>query len=361
MFSTVFQRRARCVFGVLASLGALAALCPAQGYAGERRPESPASSLFSAEWAPGLLSQTLPFVVMRPNGRVTLASRAARRLFGLGEEESVNLLKRVEGSPAAAAFYRACRYPFERSETFSASFPGTGGQRRLFRMESSPMGGGSGLTGVALHDLTAEESPVHARLRDRMHAAASSMENPLTVLSGWLEMLAQEAVSPETLRRALPAMERQLDTLHAVARGLTQVSEAGCVLLGEFDLAPVVQDAADALAPRMVESGSSLELSYSETPFLLHGDSWLWLQMTEALLGSVLPQGETRHLSFTATRSFRRTVIELASDGPSCWSRRGEARELSLVRAAVRAQRGEFVCETRSRGIHCYRLTFPAA
>ncbi len=307
-----------------------------------------------------LLAEGFPFILIRPNGRIVMASRSARRLFGLAEDGGGNILSLTAGTPAHDALRRSLRNPFERRECFRACFPGSGGETRLYRMESSPMGEGEG-AGIVLRDITRAAGGTPATFEvARMAATARSMAGPLTVLAGWLETAQETAavLSPPVLR----AMGRQVELLKGISAELSaqRPDPSSHLLLGEFDLTRVAQDAADSLAARMLETGSRLEFHYSETPFLLRGDSMLWQQLAGELLGSTLALGGARRLRFSATRSPQHAVIEISSDGPAAWATaQGGGSRLELVRAAVRAQRGEFTCEpTHSDGAR-YRLTFP--
>ncbi len=302
-----------------------------------------------------LLAEGLPFVIIRPSGRIVMASRSARRLLGLGTEGG-NLLTLTEGTDAHAAIRRAVNHPFERMETFCIAFPGTEGEERRYRMDTSPMGGG-GATGIILKDITNATPYTRAALNvARMAVTAGSMAGPLSVLSGWLETAqeTEEVLSPAVLR----AMGRQVALLKKISAelGAEQGGAPSHLLLGEFDLLPIVQDAADELAARMVKTGSHLEFHYSETPFIVHGDSLLWQQLTGELLGSTLLGDEARRLRFTAERMPTQLVIEIESDGPARWEM---PRRLELVRSAVRAQHGEFACEELApQGVR-YTLRFP--
>ncbi len=309
--------------------------------------------------APALLvAEGLPFIIVRPSGRIAMASRSARRLFSLRPGAGANLLDVTAGSAAHGAVRRALASPFEREEYFCARFPGTRGELHLYRMESTPMAEEDS-TGIVLRDVThpADEQPGDAEAR--MVQAASSMAGPLSVLSGWLETASEQGatLSPSALR----AMERQVARLKELSADLGG-EQAGCpLLLDSFSLAPVVQRAADRLAPRMVETGSCLELNYSESPCMLRGEAYLCQQLVGELLGSMLSEAAARQLRLSAERRGEQLVIEISSDGPSLWQAvpEGERSRLELVQAAVRAQHGEL--EQESTGSHGarYRLSFP--
>ncbi len=306
-----------------------------------------------------LVAEGLPFIIIRPSGRIAMASRSARRLFALRSGVGGNLLSLTSGTEAHEALRRALASPFERTEYFRMAFPGSEGEPRLYRMESAPMAEADA-TGIVLRDVT-HSAEDHAPTVDaRMAEAASSMAGPLSVLSGWLETASEPGatLSPSALR----AMERQVARLRELSAGLSEESADSSLLLGSFELAPVVQRAADQLAARMVETGSRLELSYGETPFMLRGDAALWQQLVGELLGSILRAPGARQLSLSAVYHGQQAVIDIASDGPASWDApdsSGRSR-LELVYTAVRAQRGEMEYDAAQPHGTRYRLIFPA-
>ncbi len=309
------------------------------------------------EYSAVLVGEGLPFIIIRPSGRIAMASRSARRLFGLSLRGSGNLLSLTAGTDAQDALRRAVCYPFERTEHFWAAFPGSGGEKRLYRMETSPMAEGDA-TGIVLRDITHAAPELTPASDSRMVDVASSMAGPLSVLSGWLETAHEpgSTLSPAAIR----AMERQVSLLKEVSAGMGVEQGGSSLIMDEFDLAPVVQDAADQLALRMVETGSMLEFNYSETPFMLRGDAALWQQLAGELLMSTLHEPEARQLRLTAERRGHEAVIELLSDGPAFWKAQPDGRSpLETVRAAVRAQHGEFAYEQTANQGTRYRLSFP--
>ncbi len=304
-----------------------------------------------------LLAEGLPFIIIRPSGRIAMVSRSARRLFALRPGVGGNLLSLTAGSDAQEALRRALASPYERTEYFRVAFPGTAGEERLYRMESTPMAEVDA-TGIVLRDITHRMEDEPASSDSRMAEAVSSMAGPLSVLSGWLETASEPGatLSPAALR----AMERQVERLKALSAGWGAETAECPLLLGRFELAPEVQRAADRLAPRMVETGSRLELSYDETPFMLRGDRTMCRQLVGELLASTLSGQEARRLRLTATRHGQQVWVDIASDGPAAWEAEGNRSRLELVRAAVRAQNGELEDDaSATHGTH-YRLIFPA-
>ncbi len=344
----------RCVAGVLVPCGIIATLVlpRAYGEAGHGAPHH------GADYSALLVAEGLPFIIIRPNGRIAMASRSARRLFALRAGSCGNLLSLTAGTEAQEAIRRALSSPFERTEYFRVAFPGTEGEERLYRMESAPMSEGNA-TGIVLRELSRSAEETHPGVDARMAEAATSMAGPLSVLSGWLETAHEPGASltPSALR----AMERQVARLRELSAGLEAEASESSLLLGSFELAPVVQRAADQLAPRMVETGSRLELSYGESPFMLRGEPTLWRQIVGELLASTLHEPVARQLRLTAEHCGQQVVVTIASDGPAFWDEapEGGRSHLELVRAAVRAQHGELEDEATAPHGTRYRLIFP--
>ncbi len=343
----------RCLAAILVPCGILSTLALPRAFGGVSGEAS------GPGHPPMLLAEGLPFIIIRPGGRIAMASRCARRLFALRSGVGGNLLSMTAGTEAQEPLRRALYSPFERVEHFRVAFPGAEGEPRLYRMESTPMAEGDAV-GIVLREVTPGAGEAPPRADSRALAAASSMAGPLSVLSGWLETVreAGTTLTPSALR----AMERQVARLRELSAGLEEEQGESSLLLGCFELAPVVQHAADGHAARMVETGSRLELSYGETPFILRGDSALWQQLVGELLASTLAGNEPRQLSFNAERCGQQVVVTITSDGPATWegASAGNGSRLELVQAAVRAQHGEFeYTDTPGNGTH-YRLTFPA-
>ncbi len=303
-----------------------------------------------------LVAEGLPFIIIRPGGRIAMASRSARRLFALRAGAGGNLLSLTADTDAHEAFRRALASPFERTEYFRVAFPGAAGEARLYRMESAPMAEGDAV-GIVLRDETQSASPLQVNAAARVAEAATSMAGPLAVLSGWLETAREPGVtlSPAALR----AMERQVARLRDLSSGLRAQDTSSPLRLDSFELAPAVQRAADVHAARMVETGSRLELNYAETPLPLRGDESLLQQLVGELLASTLYEPSPRRLSLTAVRCGQQVVIDIASDGPPLRSVESR-RQFELLQAAARVQQGELECGTATSQGTLYRLTFPA-
>ncbi len=306
-----------------------------------------------------MVAKGLPFIIVRPSGRIAMASRSARRLFALRSGVGGNLLSLTSGTEAQEAVRRAIGSPFERTEHFRVAFPGTAGEERFYRMESAPMAE-EDATGIVLRDMTPSAGEPAHHADSRVVEAATSMAGPLSVLSGWLETTHEPGATLS--HAALRAMERQVARLRELSAELGEKRADRSLLVDSFDLVPVVQRAADKLVARMVETGSRLELSYGETPFMLRGDASLWQQLVGELLASALREPVARRLNLSAEHHGAQVVIDIASDGPAAWGTAadGKRNRFELVQAAVRALHGELLdVEPGSLGTR-YRLTFPA-
>ncbi len=345
----------RAIAAILVPCGMLATLVlpRAHGEMGSRTPHH------GQDYSAMLVGEGLPFIIIRPSGRIAMVSRSARRLFALRSGVGGNMLSLTAGTDANEAFRRAVNSPFERTEYVRIAFPGTGGEERLYCMESTPMAEGNA-TGVVLREVTAESTAPSQNVDARMAAAASSMAGPLSVLSGWLETASEPGatLSPS----ALQAMGRQVERLKELSAVLGEEQADSSLLLGTFDLVPVVQRAADRLAARMVETGSRLELNYAENPLLLRGDASLWQQLVGELLASTLSEPVARKLRLCAGYNKGQLVVDITSDGPAVWkpATEGTRSRLELVQAAVRAQHGELVYSGDTQHATHYRLSFPA-
>ncbi len=344
----------RAVASILVPCGLLATLVLPRAHGEVARGESPQGPRHPSM----LVAEGLPFVIIRPSGRIAMASRSARRLFALRSGTGGNLLSLSAGTEAYDAFRRALHFPFERTEYFRVAFPGSDGVPRLYRMESTPMAEGNA-TGIVLREVMPSAEVGAQGLDSRVAEAATSMAGPLSVLSGWLEVANEPGatLSPAALR----AMERQVVRLRELSEELSGELVNSPLLLGSIDLVAVVQRAADCLVARLLESGSRLELSYSQMPFLLRGDASLWRQIVGELLGSALHGAESRQLRLRAEYCGEQAVVDIASDGPAFWDATPEGcrSRLELVQALVRAQNGELECELGSPYATRYRLTFP--
>ncbi len=306
-----------------------------------------------------LVAEGLPFIIIRPGGRIAMASRSARRLFALRAGAGGNLLSLTAGTEAQEAIRRALHSPFERTEYFCVAFPGTDGEPRSYCMESTPMAEVDA-TGIVLRDVTRRAGDSRQDVASRMAEAAVSMAGPLSVLSGWLETAREPGAT--LTPAALQAMERQVARLRELSAGLGREPEESSLILGAFELAPVVQRAADELALRMVETGSRLELCYTENPLLMRGDAALWQQLVGELLASTLHGSEARKLRLSAEHRGAQVLVDIESDGPARWEldSAGERNRLELVQASLRALQGELVCADAPPGGTHYRLIFPA-
>lgn len=229
-----------------------------------------------------------PALYIDAQGRVEAANPAARQTFRFvgAEPQLTAVVRRPELLDAVASAWQsgeAQRFEFvERDET-----------DRYFACVAAPLGAG---ILVSMHDLTDIKRVELARV-DFLANASHELRTPLTSLSGFIETLRGPARDDaEARERFLEIMQAQADRMKRLISDLMSLSRIELVEHrppdDETDLADVVQEVAEALAPVAAERGVTVRLSGADKPIPVTGVRDELAQVVQNLIDNAVKYSE---------------------------------------------------------------------
>jgi two-component system, OmpR family, phosphate regulon sensor histidine kinase PhoR len=155
-------------------------------------------------------------VVLNPQAEILWFNRTAARLLGLRGKSDVGL--RIENLLRAPEFLRYLRHGQYAVPVVLLS--SVGGERYL-SLQIVPYGAGQLL--VLVRDVT-REARLEGMRKDFVANASHELRSPLTVLSGYLETLAQEPGIDPSLQGPLQEMRRQAQRMTGIVHDLLELS-----------------------------------------------------------------------------------------------------------------------------------------
>lgn len=137
---------------------------------------------------------------------------------------------------------------------------------------------------------------------------AHQINNPLTTLSGWLQMMKSEHCRRPEERQRLTSMQEEVDRIADVVEGLQAFGQEPPPQCRAVDLNSVVSDVLDKM--RSEDEGVGIETRLADEKVVVWADEKLLEQACRLLLNETSTAG---HGSvFVATRQGRDGVVELA-------------------------------------------------
>lgn len=236
------------------------------------------------------LVEALPEAAMYidASGKVEAANQSARRQFRFVAPDPMlsAVVRRPELLDAVAAARRTGQEQrfeiIQREET-----------DRHFAGAAAPLGSG---VLVSLHDFTDIKRMELARV-DFLANASHELRTPLTSLSGFIETMRGPAKDdPEARERFLEIMQGQADRMRRLISDLLSLSRIELVEHrppeGEADLAGVVNEARDALAPVAKERGVELRVAGVASAVNVTGARDELAQVVQNLIDNALKYSE---------------------------------------------------------------------
>lgn len=232
----------------------------------------------------------VPFLLLRPSGRVVMSNKYARRLLSLENNDQLlkslpegDLRRAVEGAIAGAPDYE---------DTLRLDI---NGEERVFRVTSTRIERPTEHIGMVFNDMTEEERTQTIR-RDFVANASHELRTPLTIIKGYIETLLEDpdTAENESLRtRSLRIMKKHADRIVRLVEDMLTVyrlenKEGPRLTMEEFDLGEVIDDTRLRLESMIRERGAVLDISLQPQPFLMTGDKFYWSQIIFNLLENAL-------------------------------------------------------------------------
>ena len=234
----------------------------------------------------------VPFLLMRPSGRVVMANQKACELFGFDSLTNTNLLRVLPEGEWRQLILQACEST-EKIRGF-VRVPHPGGDR-IYRTTATHLATREGHIGIVFLDMTEEHRSQVIR-RDFVANASHELRTPLTLILGYLETLLddQETADDAVLRqRSLGIMKRHADRMARLVADMLMLSrveapDSSYLKQEDFDLSQLAEDVRLRLEPMANNQRATVEVEIAPVSFLLHGDSFYWSQVLFNLLENAL-------------------------------------------------------------------------
>lgn len=234
----------------------------------------------------------VPFLLVRPSGRLVMANRAASRLLGIDASQQMNLLRMLPDNALREVIARAVQSESPCASLYKLKWQQ---EERFYRVTSTPLGNADRHIGIVFHDVT-EEHRTQTIRREFMANASHELRTPLTIIRGYLETLIEEpdCAADEAMRtHSLNLMKKHADRIIRLVEDMLTVSrlenpDKGYLHMEEFDLAPVVDDVRLRLEGMIQQQQAQFSVEISPRPFMLHGDRFYWSQIMFNLMENAL-------------------------------------------------------------------------
>ncbi len=328
----------------------------------------------------------VPFLLLRPSGRLVMANRAAGELLGIDEQRNVNLLLLLDQSPLRSFIQQATH---ARSQLSTMVQVRQGERERTFRATATPLCNEGGHIGIVFHDIT-EEHRTQVIRRDFVANASHELRTPLTIIRGYVETLREDpqyAEDPALRQRALAIMDKHAERIVRLVEDMLALSrlESGDrnpLKMEDFDFAQVVDDVRLRLDGMVEKQAARLTVEIAGGSFRMHGDRFYWSQilfnlMENALKNNPAPGLElrvsARHEEGGGTRiSVEDNGIGIAADAlPYVFNRffradstgkvKGTGLGLAIVKHAVELHGGTVAAESEPGRRTAFSITLPPA
>jgi len=168
-------------------------------------------------------------------------------------------------------------------------------------------------------ETSAEETAAPSQaLYTLARGVAHEINNPLTTISGWLQVLAVDHAQNEQLAGVLSSMKEEVDRIAEVVRQLLAFAQNGPPADGEVVLPDILEELRRNFEPIVVEKGATLDMNAPAELPTVRGDAAQLRQAFDTILqGAVegLSAGNRITVSARAERGGVRLVFH--DDGPA--------------------------------------------
>ena len=234
----------------------------------------------------------VPFLLMRPSGRVVMANRKASELLGMDSLANTNLLKFLPDSDMRR-FLQQVSQTCEQVRAM-VQVP-QGDETRIYRAKATPLATRERHIGIVFLDMT-EEHRTQVIRRDFVANASHELRTPLTLILGYLETLMDDpetADNAEIRQRSLGIMKRHADRMARLVADMLTLSrveapDSGYLKHEDFELTQLAEDVRLRLEPMATAQDATVKIEISPVPFILNGDSFYWSQVLFNLLENAL-------------------------------------------------------------------------
>lgn len=327
----------------------------------------------------------VPFILLRPSGRVEMANKKAMELVGLESALQVNLLRVMPECDLRAFFQQVCASTESIHAVVTA---GEGENHRIYRAKATLLDNRKRHFGIVFLDVT-EEHRTQVIRRDFVANASHELRTPLTLIMGYLDALIDEPeVAEDTAirQRSLGIMKRHADRMTRLISDMLMLArvdspDSGYLNREDFDLNRLAEDVQLRLQPMIDEQKAAVEMDIQSQPFMMTGDSFYWSQVIFNLIENSLKNNPSPglHVNVKATREADAScTIQVEDNGigiseealPYIFNRfyradasgkvKGTGLGLAIVKNAVEAHGGSIYAESRPGKRTVFRIHLPA-
>ena len=321
----------------------------------------------------GLFLEALgvPFLLMRPSGRVVMANRKACELFGFETLTHTNPLRVLPDGELRQVLRQAAESTNKVRALVHVERPGG---ERIYRTTATHLASRERHIGIVFLDIT-EEHRTQIIRRDFVANASHELRTPLTLILGYLETLLddpQTAQDDDMRQRSLGIMKRHADRMSRLVADMLTLSrvespDSGYLKQESFDLVQLADEVTQRLSATANRQDAQLRLAISPQPYPMWGDSFYWSQVLFNLLENALKNnpepGLQVELSARVTANGNRQICVtdngrgIASEAiPFIFNRfyradttgkvKGTGLGLAIVKHAVEAHGGSITAES---------------
>lgn len=326
----------------------------------------------------------VPFLLMRPGGRVVMANRKACDLFGFESLTNTNLLRILPESDMRSLLHEAAG----SSEKVRAlvHVPRQEGER-IYRTTATRLATRERHIGIVFLDVT-EEHRTQVIRRDFVANASHELRTPLTLIQGYLETLLDDpesAADTGLLQRSLGVMKRHADRMTRLVADMLMLSrveapDSSYLKEEDFDLLQLATEVKQRLENMAAAQSATVGLQIEPRPYPMHGDSFYWSQVLYNLMENALKNNPSPGLQVKLTASLTpdgAPLLCVEDNGcgipldaiPFIFNRfyradstgkvKGTGLGLAIVKHAVEAHGGSIRCESIPGTRTCFIITLP--
>lgn len=334
----------------------------------------------------GLFLEALgvPFVLMRPSGRVVMANQKACELFDREVMAGTNLLKTLPEGNLRKLLRQAIEAGAPvRTKVQVARAEG----ERIYRAKATPLATRERHIGIVFLDIT-EEHRTQVIRRDFVANASHELRTPLTLILGYLETLLDDPESAddaEMRQRSLSVMKRHADRMARLVSDMLMLSRvetpnSGYLKHEDFRLDQLAEEVHQRLESMATAQQATVDISIEPSPFAMTGDSFYWAQVLFNLMENALKNNPSPGLRVRLSAERREdggSVIRVEDNGvgidaaalPFIFNRfyrsdhsgkiKGTGLGLAIVKHAVEAHGGSIAAESIPGVRTCFTITLP--
>ena len=326
----------------------------------------------------------VPFLLMRPSGRVVMANRKAAELFDMQNMANTNLLRLLPDSDMRRMLQQATQSTARMR--FMVQVPRADGER-IYRVTSTHLATRERHIGIVFLDMT-EEHRTQVIRRDFVANASHELRTPLTLILGYLETLqeAPESTGDNKLwQRALSIMQRHATRMARLVEDMLMLSRvetpgSGYLKKDNFILTQLAREVCQRLETTAATQKATIDLQITPEDFGMQGDAFYWSQVLYNLLENALKNNPAPGLKVALKAEQQENgarIIRIEDNGigisaesiPFIFNRfyradksgkiKGTGLGLSIVKHAVEAHGGRISVESTPGVRTCFTIVIP--